>query len=54
MSIVLNQDEEVIRAAREDLRAVKARDQACVSFTHCLTNLMGFQALQSCTEFMDE
>uniref|UniRef100_A0A7N0UBH6 serine O-acetyltransferase n=1 Tax=Kalanchoe fedtschenkoi TaxID=63787 RepID=A0A7N0UBH6_KALFE len=42
-----DEDEDVKQAIRADLRAAKERDPACLSYTHCLLNFKGFQALQS-------
>lgn len=44
---VLTEDQEVIKAVKDDLRAVKERDPACVSYTHCFLNFKGFLACQS-------
>ncbi|XP_068669373.1 serine acetyltransferase 1, chloroplastic-like [Aristolochia californica] len=40
-------DQEVKGAIREDLKAAKERDPACVSFVHCLLNFKGFLACQA-------
>lgn len=40
-------DLEIRRAIREDLKAVKERDPACISFVHCLLNFKGFLACQA-------
>ncbi|CAM8988230.1 unnamed protein product [Rhodiola kirilowii] len=44
---VFNRDDDVSSAVRSDLRAVKDRDPACVSYIHCLLNFKGFLALES-------
>ncbi|KAK9091881.1 hypothetical protein Syun_026792 [Stephania yunnanensis] len=37
----------VKRSIREDLRAVKERDPACISYVHCLLNFKGYLACQA-------
>ncbi|XP_044474395.1 serine acetyltransferase 1, chloroplastic-like [Mangifera indica] len=37
----------IIEAVRADLRAVKERDPACISYVHCLLNFKGFIACQA-------
>lgn len=44
---VLTEDQEITRAIRYDLRAVKERDPACVNYIHCFLNFKGFLACQS-------
>ena len=44
---VLAEDEEIRKAIRADLRAVKERDPACISYTHCFLNFKGFLACQA-------
>lgn len=44
---VLVEDAEIREAIRADLRAVKERDPACVSYIHCLLNFKGFLACQA-------
>ncbi|XP_077216568.1 serine acetyltransferase 1, chloroplastic-like [Tasmannia lanceolata] len=44
---VFNNDQEIRRAIREDLKAAKDRDPACVSLVHCLLNYKGFLACQA-------
>ncbi|XP_057512299.1 serine acetyltransferase 1, chloroplastic-like [Actinidia eriantha] len=44
---VLDQDREIKTAIRDDLKAVKDRDPACISYVHCLLKFKGFLALQS-------
>ncbi|XP_057765488.1 serine acetyltransferase 1, chloroplastic-like [Salvia miltiorrhiza] len=44
---ILAGDGEIIRAVMDDLRAVKERDPACISFVHCFLNFKGFSAIQA-------
>ncbi|KAF4362244.1 hypothetical protein F8388_008128 [Cannabis sativa] len=44
---VLTEDEEIIKAVKDDLRAVKERDPACISYVHCFLNFKGFLACQA-------
>lgn len=44
---VFVEDEEVIRAVKDDLRAVKERDPACISYAQCFLNFKGFLACQA-------
>ncbi|XP_050369959.1 serine acetyltransferase 1, chloroplastic-like [Argentina anserina] len=44
---VFLEDGEVIRAVKEDLRAVKERDPACISYAQCFLNFKGFLACQA-------
>lgn len=46
---VLRQDKEmeIIKGVIEDLRAVKERDPACISYVHCFLNFKGFLACQA-------
>ncbi|CAM8985280.1 unnamed protein product [Rhodiola kirilowii] len=44
---LLLEDEEIMGAVEDDLKAVKERDPACVSFVHCLLNFKGFHACQA-------
>lgn len=44
---VLAEDKEIIRAVKDDLRAVKERDPACISYVHCFLNFKGFLACQA-------
>lgn len=37
----------IVAAAREDLRAAKERDPACLSHAHCFLNFKGFQSIQA-------
>ncbi|KAK4439457.1 Serine acetyltransferase 1, chloroplastic [Sesamum alatum] len=43
----LVEDSEIQRAVRDDLKAVRERDPACVSYVHCLLNFKGFLACQA-------
>lgn len=40
-------DEDIIGAVKDDMRAVKERDPACISYVHCLLNFKGFLACQA-------
>ncbi|XP_042476415.1 serine acetyltransferase 1, chloroplastic-like [Macadamia integrifolia] len=44
---VFKEDPEIRKAIRDDLRAAKDRDPACISYVHCLLNFKGFQACQA-------
>ncbi|XP_047334004.1 serine acetyltransferase 1, chloroplastic-like [Impatiens glandulifera] len=44
---VLLDDEEIMGAVRDDLRAVKERDPACISYVHCFLNFKGFLAIEA-------
>lgn len=44
---VLADDHEIVRAVKDDLRAVKERDPACISYVHCFLNFKGFLACQA-------
>ncbi|KAM0029458.1 putative serine O-acetyltransferase [Helianthus debilis subsp. tardiflorus] len=44
---VLTEDQEIVKAAKDDLKAVKERDPACISYVHCFLNFKGFLACQS-------
>ncbi|KAL1332731.1 hypothetical protein HN51_061513 [Arachis hypogaea] len=44
---ILESDEEIMASTKEDLRAVKQRDPACISYVHCLLNFKGFLACQA-------
>lgn len=44
---VLTEDQELILDVTADLRAVKERDPACVSYVHCFLNFKGFLACQA-------
>lgn len=41
------EDASIRRAIRDDIEAVKERDPACVSYSHCLLNFKGFLACQA-------
>lgn len=41
------EDADMRRAIRDDILAVKERDPACVSYSHCLLNFKGFLACQA-------
>lgn len=41
------EDGDIRRAVRDDIMAVKERDPACVSYSHCLLNFKGFLACQA-------
>ncbi|GKV18781.1 hypothetical protein SLEP1_g29119 [Rubroshorea leprosula] len=44
---VLADDCEIRAAIRDDLKAVRERDPACISYLHCFLNFKGFQACQA-------
>jgi serine O-acetyltransferase len=44
---ILTEDQDIMRAVTDDLRAVKERDPACISYVHCFLNFKGFLACQS-------
>lgn len=44
---VLAEDQEITRAVKDDLRAVKERDPACISYIQCFLNFKGFLACQA-------
>ena len=44
---VLIENREIIKDVMEDLRAVRERDPACISYVHCFLNFKGFLACQS-------
>ncbi|KAI9102303.1 hypothetical protein K1719_023505 [Acacia pycnantha] len=44
---ILNENEEIMGAVKYDLRAVKERDPACISYVHCFLNFKGFLAIQA-------
>ncbi|KAJ9153900.1 hypothetical protein P3X46_027288 [Hevea brasiliensis] len=43
----LEENQDIIGAVKEDLRAVKERDPACISYVHCFLNFKGFLACQA-------
>ncbi|KAK9734929.1 hypothetical protein RND81_04G172000 [Saponaria officinalis] len=44
---VLVENKKIVENVRDDLRAVKERDPACISYIHCFLNFKGFLACQS-------
>ncbi|KAI4306196.1 hypothetical protein L6164_029492 [Bauhinia variegata] len=44
---IFSDDEEIMGAVKADLRAVKERDPACISYVHCFLNFKGFLACQA-------
>ncbi|CAI9088248.1 OLC1v1022528C1 [Oldenlandia corymbosa var. corymbosa] len=44
---VLAEDPEILGAVQDDLRAVKERDPACISYVHCFLSFKGFLACQA-------
>ncbi|KAK6934577.1 Serine acetyltransferase, N-terminal [Dillenia turbinata] len=44
---VVSDDKEIMNCVRYDLRAVRERDPACISFVHCFLNFKGFLACQA-------
>lgn len=44
---VLTDDGEIVRAVKDDLRAVKERDPACISYVQCFLNFKGFIGCQA-------
>ncbi|XVF77101.1 hypothetical protein PTKIN_Ptkin14bG0013100 [Pterospermum kingtungense] len=44
---VVVEDRGIVKAVKEDLRAVKERDPACISYVHCFLNYKGFLACQA-------
>ncbi|CAL0309745.1 unnamed protein product [Lupinus luteus] len=44
---ILVQNQDIMDAVKDDLRAVKERDPACISYVHCLLNFKGFLACQA-------
>ncbi|KAI3504381.1 hypothetical protein L1887_25820 [Cichorium endivia] len=44
---VFTDDQEIIEAVKDDLRAVKERDPACFSYVHCFLHFKGFLACQA-------
>eukprot|EP01018_Ginkgo_biloba_P031634 Gb_29017 [translate_table: standard] len=41
------EDPEIRNAIRADIKAVKERDPACISYSHCMLNFKGFLACQA-------
>lgn len=44
---LLVEDQEIMGAVQDDLRAVKERDPACISYVQCFLNFKGFIACQA-------
>ncbi|CAN1135781.1 Serine acetyltransferase 1, chloroplastic [Linum perenne] len=44
---VLHKNPDAVRAVKDDLRAVKERDPACISYVHCFLSFKGFLAIQA-------
>ncbi|CAI0378850.1 unnamed protein product [Linum tenue] len=44
---VLGENPGAVRAVKADLRAVKERDPACISYVHCFLGFKGFLAIQA-------
>ncbi|KAK6932850.1 Serine acetyltransferase, N-terminal [Dillenia turbinata] len=44
---ILAEDFEIRTAIRDDLKAIKEKDPACISYVHCFLNFKGFLACQS-------
>ncbi|GMP65089.1 hypothetical protein CsSME_00026048 [Camellia sinensis var. sinensis] len=44
---MLAEDQEIMNAVKDDLRTVKERDPACISYVHCFLNFKGFLAIQA-------
>lgn len=44
---ILEADHNIMVAVKDDLRAVKERDPACISYVHCFLNFKGFLACQA-------
>lgn len=44
---LLTGDQEIVKAVKEDLKAVKERDPACISYVHCFLHFKGFLACQA-------
>ncbi|MED6207478.1 Short-chain dehydrogenase/reductase sat3 [Stylosanthes scabra] len=44
---ILKSDREIMDSVKDDLKAVKERDPACISHVHCFLNFKGFLACQS-------
>ncbi|XP_055823283.1 serine acetyltransferase 1, chloroplastic-like [Solanum dulcamara] len=44
---VLTEETDIIKSVKADLRAVKERDPACISYVHCFLNFKGFLACQA-------
>ncbi|KAE9591045.1 hypothetical protein Lal_00023388 [Lupinus albus] len=44
---ILIENQDIMDAVKDDIRAVKERDPACISYVHCLLNFKGFLACQA-------
>ncbi|KAL5836457.1 hypothetical protein ACOSQ3_016017 [Xanthoceras sorbifolium] len=44
---IFNEDHGIRRDIRDDLKAIRERDPACISYVHCLLNFKGFLACQA-------
>ncbi|KAL3614688.1 Diamine acetyltransferase 1 [Castilleja foliolosa] len=44
---ILAEDQEIMLAVNDDLKAVKERDPACISYVQCFLNFKGFMACQA-------
>ena len=44
---VVVEDQGIIKAVKQDLKAAKERDPACISYVHCFLNYKGFLACQA-------
>ncbi|EEF39574.1 serine acetyltransferase 1, chloroplastic [Ricinus communis] len=44
---VLEENQDIIDSVKADLRAVKERDPACISYVHCFLNFKGFLSCQA-------
>ncbi|KAK7288543.1 hypothetical protein RIF29_02004 [Crotalaria pallida] len=44
---IFEENQDIMDAVKDDLRAVKERDPACISYVHCLLNFKGFLACQA-------
>ncbi|KAK0598488.1 hypothetical protein LWI29_035134 [Acer saccharum] len=44
---IFNEDHHIRKAIRDDLKAARERDPACISYVHCLLNFKGFLACQA-------
>ncbi|QHN96956.1 Serine acetyltransferase 3 [Arachis hypogaea] len=44
---ILKSDQEIMDSMKDDLKAVKERDPACINHVHCFLNFKGFLACQS-------
>ncbi|XP_022843515.1 serine acetyltransferase 1, chloroplastic-like isoform X4 [Olea europaea var. sylvestris] len=44
---LLTENQDIMRGVKDDLRAVKERDPACISYVHCFLNFKGYLACQA-------